>query len=257
MPRDAPNWGDLACGTDEEVRTCSKHLPDKLFNKLKADGHEQVVDRFVKARKENARLNPSRSGAETVARVRKEFADAKRDAYKALAILGLQNLPAGPAECPVVCCRIRTKSKSQSSAMKRSAGAELGAAAKKPRSGAVSDGTAAPARLTSLSRGARVPEAQDAVEAAKHSLQWKVAQRLFKSVEAFILACILNRDTPGHITRELQEAAADWKLCGYRTARGPKRRKLNAVDGELDDRDIDPFLAQIVAILKHCWMSMA
>ena len=176
---------------------------------------------------------------------------------KPLAILGLQNLPAGPAECPVVCFRIRTKSKSQSSATKRSAGAELGAAAKKPRSGAVSDGTAAPARLTSLSRGARVPEAQDAVEAAKHSQQWKVAQHLLKSVEAFILACILNRDTPGHITRELQEAAEDWNMGGYQSARGPKRRKLNAVDGELDDRDIDPFLAQIVAILKYCLMSMS
>ena len=79
----------------------------------------------------------------------------------------------------------------------------------------------------------------------------------FKSVEAFILACILNRDTPGHITRELQEAAEDWNMGGYQSARGPKRRKLNAVDGELDDRDIEPFLAQIVAILKYCWMSMS
>ena len=85
MPSAAPNWGELACGTDEEVRTCSKHLTDKLLNKLKADGHDQVVDRFVQARKENGRLNPSRSGAETVARVRKEFAEAKRDVYKALA----------------------------------------------------------------------------------------------------------------------------------------------------------------------------
>ena len=84
-----------------------------------------------------------------------------------------------------------------------------------------------------------------------------MAQRLFKSVEAFILACILNRDTPGHITRELQEASEDWNMGGYQSARGPKRRKLNAVDGELDDRDIDPFLAQIVAILKYCWMSMS
>ena len=79
---------------------------------------------------------------------------------KPLAILGLQNMPAGPAECPVVCFRVRTKSKSQFRATKRSAGAELGAAAKKLRSGAVSDGTAAPARLASLSRGAQfAPEA--------------------------------------------------------------------------------------------------
>ena len=85
MPTPPPNWGDLACGTDEEVRTCSKHLPDKLLNKLTADGYEQVVNRFVAARKENTQLNPGRAKPETVARVRKEFADAKRDAYKALA----------------------------------------------------------------------------------------------------------------------------------------------------------------------------
>ena len=85
MPRCTPNWEHLARGTDAEVRTCSKHLSDKLLNKLKADGHQQVVDRFVKARKENARLNRSSSGAETIARVQKEFAHAKRDVYKALA----------------------------------------------------------------------------------------------------------------------------------------------------------------------------
>ena len=46
-------------------------------------------------------------------------------------------------------------------------------------------------------------------------------------------------------------------MGGYQSTRGPKRRKLNAVDVELDDRDIDLFLAQIVAILKSCWMSMS
>ena len=45
-------------------------------------------------------------------------------------------------------------------------------------------------------------------------------------------------------------------MGGHQSARGPKRRKLNAVDVDLNDRDIDPFLAQIVAILKTCWMSM-
>ena len=122
----------------------------------------------------------------------------------------------------------------------------------KQLAGAVSEGTAAPARLTCLSRGARVPEAQDMFEDAKYSQQWKVAQRRFKSVEAFIQACIVNSDTPGHITRVLQE---DWNIGGYQSARSPKRRKFHAVDEELEDRDIDPFLAQIVAILKYCLMS--
>ena len=45
-------------------------------------------------------------------------------------------------------------------------------------------------------------------------------------------------------------------MGGHQSARGPKRRKLNAVDVDLNDRDIDPFLAQIVAILKTRWMSM-
>ena len=42
-------------------------------------------------------------------------------------------------------------------------------------------------------------------------------------------------------------------MGGYQSTRGPKRRKLNAVDVELDDRDIDLFLAQIVAILLAGW----
>ena len=42
----------------------------------------------------------------------------------------------------------------------------------------------------------------------------------------------------------------------HQSARGLKRRKLNAVDVELHDKDIDTFLAQIVVILKMCWMSM-
>ena len=57
---------------------------------------------------------------------------------------------------------------------------------------------------------ARAPEAQHAVAAAQHAQQWQVAQRLFQSVDAFILACILNRDTPCHIMRELKEAAEAW-----------------------------------------------
>ena len=45
-------------------------------------------------------------------------------------------------------------------------------------------------------------------------------------------------------------------MGGYQSNRGPKRRELNAVDVDLDDQDIDTFLAQIVSILKTCWMSM-
>ena len=37
----------------------------------------------------------------------------------------------------------------------------------------------------------------------------------------------------------------------HQSARGLKRRKLNAVDVELHDKDIDTFLAQIVAILAE------
>ena len=44
----------------------------------------------------------------------------------------------------------------QPSAVKRPADAELGAAAKKLRDGAVSEGTAAPASLTRFSRGAEI-----------------------------------------------------------------------------------------------------
>ena len=42
----------------------------------------------------------------------------------------------------------------------------------------------------------------------------------------------------------------------HQSARGLKRRKLNAVDVELHDKDIDTFLAQIVVIPKMCWMSL-
>ena len=45
-------------------------------------------------------------------------------------------------------------------------------------------------------------------------------------------------------------------MGGYQSARGPKRRKLNVVDVEVDDHDIDVFLAQIVAIFKSCFTSM-
>ena len=74
---------------------------------------------------------------------------------------------------------------------------------------------------------------------------------------AFIHAYIVNSDTPGHITRVLQEAAEEWNMGGYQSARSPKRRKFHAVDEELEDRDIDPFVDQIVAILKYCLMSMS
>ena len=56
----------------------------------------------------------------------------------------------------------------------------------------------------------RAPEAQVAVEAAKHAQQWKVAQRLFGGVGNFMVACILNTNTPGDITRELVERAEGW-----------------------------------------------
>ena len=46
-------------------------------------------------------------------------------------------------------------------------------------------------------------------------------------------------------------------LGGYQSTKGVKRRKLNSVDAEIDHRDLDLFLAQIVAIPKSCWMSMS
>ena len=48
---------------------------------------------------------------------------------------------------------------------------------------------------------AGAPEAQDAD-------LWKEAQRRFESVDAFMRACILNPDSPAHIWRELESAAA-------------------------------------------------
>ena len=39
-------------------------------------------------------------------------------------------------------------------------------------------------------------------------------------------------------------------------ARGRKRRKVNVIDVDLSDEDIDSFLPQIVAILKNCWLWM-
>ena len=53
----------------------------------------------------------------------------------------------------------------------------------------------------------RAPEAQVAVEAAKHAQQWKVAQRVFGRVANFMDACMLSANTPEDITRELVEAA--------------------------------------------------
>ena len=43
---------------------------------------------------------------------------------------------------------------------------------------------------------------------------------------------------------------------GHQSVRGPKRRKVNASDVDRNGPDIDTSLAQIVAILKKCWMSM-
>ena len=61
----------------------------------------------------------------------------------------------------------------------------------------------------------RAPEAQVAVEAAKHAQQWKVAQRFFGGVGNFMVACMLNANTPEDITRELVEAAeACWYFLG-------------------------------------------
>ena len=54
---------------------------------------------------------------------------------------------------------------------------------------------------------------------------------------------------------EAQNSVLD-DMGGSQSARGPKRRKLNVVDVEVDDRDIDLFLAQILAIFKSCFMSM-
>ena len=45
-------------------------------------------------------------------------------------------------------------------------------------------------------------------------------------------------------------------LGGHQSARGPKRRKFNVVDVEIDDHDIDLFLAQILAIFRSCVMFM-
>ena len=47
------------------------------------------------------------------------------------------------------------------------------------------------------------------------------------------------------------DVAEHWNMGGCHSACNPNRRKFHAVDEELDDRDIDSFLAQIVAILKH------
>ena len=58
---------------------------------------------------------------------------------KPLAILGPRNMPAGPAERPLVRRRLRTKSHSQSSSPKRLAGAEWGVGAEERLSGGVSD----------------------------------------------------------------------------------------------------------------------
>ena len=78
----------------------------------------------------------------------------KSAAAEPLAVLSLQNNPAGVAERPLVPRRLRQKSKSLIFVPTRLAGAELGAADKKCRSGGVGDEMSAPACLKSLSRGA-------------------------------------------------------------------------------------------------------
>ena len=56
-----------------------------------------------------------------------------------------------------------------------------------------------------------VPMSRD----ARHAQQWKVAQRLFGGVGNFMVACMLNANTPEDITRELVEAAeACWDFLG-------------------------------------------
>ena len=92
---------------------------------------------------------------------------------------------------------------------------------------------------------------------AKTTSTKTIAKAKADSEKAFIPACIVNSDPPVHITRVLHEGAEDWNMGGYQSARSPKRRKFHAVDEELEDPDIDPFLAQIVTILKHCFMSMS
>ena len=54
---------------------------------------------------------------------------------------------------------------------------------------------------------------------------------------------------------ELQNSLRD-NMVGDQSARCSKRRKLNVVDVDLNDRVIDTFLAQIVAILKMCLVFM-
>ena len=54
---------------------------------------------------------------------------------------------------------------------------------------------------------------------------------------------------------EFQNCLRD-NMVGDQSARCSKRRKLNVVDVDLNDRVIDTFLVQIVAILKMCLVFM-
>ena len=54
---------------------------------------------------------------------------------------------------------------------------------------------------------------------------------------------------------ELQNSQRDNEVADE-CARSSKRRKLTVVDVDLNDRVIDTFLAQIVAILQMCLGSM-
>ena len=140
------NNEEAECAVDGEPVVAAEQPPDIALEKSAGNkGVECAGDgKLVVEELERAFVGPEDSLP----------AEVKSAPAKPLAILGPQNMPAGPAERPVVRRRRRTKSKSQFFATKRLAGAELGAADEERRSGGVSDEMAAPARLTSLSRGA-------------------------------------------------------------------------------------------------------
>ena len=76
----------------------------------------------------------------------------------------------------------------------------------------------------------------------------------------FALATYLERkEVPAAVAEGLMlqppaSASVRVNVGGHHSARGRKRRKVNASDVDLNDSDIDTFRAQIVAILKNCWM---
>ena len=54
--------------------------------------------------------------------------------------------------------------------------------------------------------------------------------------------------------QEVPAAVAEGLMLPHDFARGRKRRKVNVIDVDLSDEDIDSFLPQIVAILKNFWL---